>query len=154
MTLLDLARLTRANAVMILVLLLTGVGAAYLITVRMPHVYQADASGYVRVAGAAESTGEGIAATTLSGSKAESYLPIVDSRAVAQRVIDETGIDASPAEVAGRVSASVAPNSRISLASERASASWALYFSSATRASAWASSACFIPPSMAAARSS
>ena len=111
MTLLDVVRLTRANALMILVLVATGLAAAYVITSRTAHVYQADASGYVRVTGSAESTGEGIAATTLSGSKAESYLPIVDSRAVAQRVIDETGIRASPAEVAGRVSASVAPNS-------------------------------------------
>ncbi len=111
MTLLDVVRLTRANALMIFVLVVTGLAAAFVITSRTPHVYQADASGYVRVTGSAESTGEGIAATTLSGSKAESYLPIVDSRAVAQRVIDETGIRASPAEVAGRVSASVAPNS-------------------------------------------
>jgi capsular exopolysaccharide synthesis family protein len=112
-TLLDFVRLTRANVWMILVLVLTGVGAAYVLTDRMPEVYRADASGYVRVAGQAESTGEGIAATTLSGSKAESYLPLVDSRAVAQRVIDETGIEASPAEVAGRVTASVATNSVI-----------------------------------------
>ena len=42
----------------------------------------------------------------------------------------------------------------MALASVRASASWALYFSSAARASACASSACCIPPSMAAARSS
>ncbi len=111
MTLLDFVRLTRANVWMILVLALTGVGAAYVLTERMPEVYRADASGYVRVAGPAESTGEGIAANTLSGSKAESYLPLVDSRAVAQRVIDETGIEASPAEVAGRVTASVATNS-------------------------------------------
>ena len=113
MTLLDFVRLTRANVWMILVLVLTGAAAASVITARIPHVYQADASGYVLVAGQAESTGEGIAATSLSGSKAESYLPLVDSRAVAQRVIDETGIDASPAEVAGRVTASVAPNSVI-----------------------------------------
>ena len=44
--------------------------------------------------------------------------------------------------------------SRISLASVRAPASWALYFSRAAWASAWASSACCMPPSMAAARSS
>ena len=81
MTLLDVVRLTRAHAAMIVVLVLTGLGTAYLLTERMPHVYEADASGYVRVTGGAESTGEGIAATTLSGSKAESYLPIVDSRA-------------------------------------------------------------------------
>ncbi len=113
MTLLDFVRLSRANVWMILVLTLTGVLGAYALTLRMPHVYQADASGYVKATGSAENTGEGIAATSLSGSKADSYLPLVTSRSVAQRAIDETGIDASPAEVAGRVAASVAPNSVI-----------------------------------------
>jgi len=64
-TLLDFVRLTRANVWMILVLVLTGAAAASVITARIPHVYQADASGYVLVAGQAESTGEGIAATSL-----------------------------------------------------------------------------------------
>ncbi len=113
MTLLDFVRLTRVHVWMILVLVLTGLAGAYALTTRMPHVYKADASGYVRVSGASESTGEGLAANTLSGSKADSYLPLVTSRAVAQRAIDETGIDATPAAVAARVSAAVAPNSVI-----------------------------------------
>jgi succinoglycan biosynthesis transport protein ExoP len=112
-TLLDFARVTRAHLWMILVLTVAGAGAAYAITERLPQVYQADASGYVRVGGGDGSTGEGIAATSLGGSKADSYLPLVTSRAVAQRVIEDTGIDATPAELAGRVAANVAPNSVI-----------------------------------------
>src|SRR5688572_8012966 len=79
----------------------------------MPEVYLADASGYVVVGGDRQSTGEGLAATTLGGSKADSYLPLVTGRAVAQRAIEATGIEASPAEVAARVGATVAPNSVI-----------------------------------------
>ena len=113
MTLLDLVRLTRAHLLSLLVLTLVGGASAYALTLRMPSVYVADASGYVKVAATGDTTGEGIAATTLSGSKAESYLPLVTSRAVAQRAIELTGIDASPAAVAGRVTASVAPSSVI-----------------------------------------
>ena len=113
MTVLDFVRLTRAHLLSLVVLTLVGAGAAYAITVRMPEVYLADASGYVVVGGDRQSTGDGLAATTLGGSKADSYLPLVTGRAVAQRAIEATGIDASPAEVAARVDATVAPNSVI-----------------------------------------
>ncbi len=113
MTLLDFVRLTRAHLLGLVFLTLFGGAAAYGMTLRMPEVYLADASGYVRVEGSGTSTGDGIAATSLGGSKADSYLPLVTSRAVAERAIEQTGIPASPAEVAGRVGASVAANSVI-----------------------------------------
>ena len=113
MTILDVVRLSRAHVWSLLFLTLVGVGAAYVITERMPEVYLADASGYVVVGGEARTSGEGLAASTLGGSKADSYLPLVTGRAVAQRAIEATGIDASPAEVAARVSATVAPDSVI-----------------------------------------
>ncbi|MFQ6173048.1 polysaccharide biosynthesis tyrosine autokinase [Oryzobacter sp. R7] len=111
MTLLDAVRLSRAHLLHLVVLTLVGVAAAVVITERMPPVYVADASGYVVVSGEQRSSGEGLVATTLGGTKADSYLPLVTGRAVAQRAIEATGIDASPAEVAARVSASVAENS-------------------------------------------
>lgn len=111
MTVLDFVRLTRAHLLSLVVLTLVGAGTAFLLTQRMPEVYLADASGYVVVGADQTSTGDGLAATTLGGSKADSYLPLVTGRAVAQRAIAQTGIHASPAEVAGRVGASVAPNS-------------------------------------------
>ena len=113
MTLLDFARLTRAHLLSLVVLTLVGAGTAYLVTLRMPEVYLADASGYVVVGGDKQSSGDGIAAATLGGSKADSYLPLVTGRAVAQRAIESTGIQASPPEVAARVEASVAPSSVI-----------------------------------------
>ncbi|MBM6404322.1 polysaccharide biosynthesis tyrosine autokinase [Phycicoccus sp. CSK15P-2] len=113
MTLLDFVRLTRAHMLSLVFLTLVGGAVAYGLTLRMPEVYVADASGYVRVEGTGTSTGDGIAATSLGGSKADSYLPLVTSRAVAQRVIEETGIQATPAAVAARVSASVAESSVI-----------------------------------------
>lgn len=111
MTLLDAVRLSRAHWLHLVVLTLVGVAAAFVLTERMPSVYVADASGYVVVSGEQRSSGEGLAATTLGGTKADSYLPLVTGRAVAQRAIEATGIDASPAQVAARVSASVADNS-------------------------------------------
>lgn len=113
MTVLDFVRITRAHLVSLVVLMLAGAGAAYALTLRMPEVYLADASGYVVVSGDQTSTGDGIAATSLGGTKADSYLPLVTGRAVAQRAIEDTGIAASPPEVAARVGASVAPNSVI-----------------------------------------
>lgn len=113
MTVLDFVRLTRAHLLSLVVLTLVGAGAAHALTLRMPEVYLADASGYVVVGGDKQSTGDGIAAATLGGSKADSYLPLVTGRAVAQRAIESTGIPASPPEVAARVAASVAPNSVI-----------------------------------------
>ncbi len=113
MTLLDFVRLTRAHLLSLVFLTLVGGAVAYGLTLRMPEVYLADASGFVRVAGSGESTGDGLAANSLGGSKAESYLPLVTSRAVAERAIAATGIDATPAEVAGRVGASVATGSVI-----------------------------------------
>ncbi|PKW27090.1 polysaccharide biosynthesis tyrosine autokinase [Phycicoccus duodecadis] len=113
MTLLDFVRLSRTHLLSLVLLTLLGGAAAFGLTTRLPQVYQADASGYVRVTAAGSSTGEGIAANALSGSKADSYLPLVTSRAVAQRAIEATGVKASPASVASRVTASVAPDSVI-----------------------------------------
>ncbi|NHA68792.1 polysaccharide biosynthesis tyrosine autokinase [Phycicoccus flavus] len=113
MTLLDFVRLTRTHLLFLVVLTLAGGAAAYGLTLRMPSVYLADASGYVRIDGAGASTGESIAANSLGGSKADSYLPLVTSRAVAQRAITATGIDASPEDVARRVTGTVAENSVI-----------------------------------------
>ena len=62
---------------------LVGAGSAWVITERMPEVYLADASGYVVVGGDQQTSGEGLAATTLGGTKADSYLPLVTGRAVA-----------------------------------------------------------------------
>ena len=98
MTILDFVRLSRAHVWSLLFLTLVGAGSAYVITQRMPEVYLADASGYVVVGSDAQTTGEGLAATTLGGTKADSYLPLVTGRAVAQRAIEATGIhgDAGP----------------------------------------------------------
>jgi polysaccharide biosynthesis transport protein len=112
-TLLDFVRLSRAHVWSLLFLTLVGAGSAWVITERMPEVYLADASGYVVVGGDQQTSGEGLAATTLGGTKADSYLPLVTGRAVAQGAIEATGIDATPAQVAARVSATVAPESVI-----------------------------------------
>ncbi len=113
MTILDFVRLSRAHLLHLVVLTVVGAGVALAVTAQMPTVFLADASGYVVVGGDPQTSGEGLAETTLGGTKADSYLPLVTGRAVAQRAIEETGIQASPAEVAGRVGASVAPNSVI-----------------------------------------
>ncbi len=113
MTILDFVRLSRAHVWSLLFLTLVGAGSAWVITERMPEVYLADASGYVVVGGDQQTSGEGLAATTLGGTKADSYLPLVTGRAVAQDAIEATGIDATPSEVASRVSATVAPESVI-----------------------------------------
>ena len=85
MTILDFVRLSRAHVWSLLFLTLVGAGSAWVITQRMPEVYLADASGYVMVGSDQQTSGEGLAATTLGGTKADSYLPLVTGRAVRGR---------------------------------------------------------------------
>lgn len=111
MTVLDFVRLSRAYLPFLVLMTLLGGGAAYAWTARQPAVYLANASGYVVIGGAQASTGDILAGNAAGGSKADSYLPLVTGRSVAERAIEETGIDASPAAVAARVGAFVVPNS-------------------------------------------
>lgn len=110
MTIVDFVRLTRLNLWLIVLAVIIGGAVGYGYALTLPKVYTADASGYVVTASPQMSTGDVFAGSALAGSKADSYLPLVTSRAVASKVIEKLGLEASPGEIAGRVSASVEPN--------------------------------------------
>lgn len=110
MTIVDFVRLTRANLWRIILAVLAGAALAYGYAMTLPKLYTADASGYVVTAANAQTTGDVFAGSALAGSKADSYLPLVGSRAVAAKVVEKLQLQAQPAEIAGRVSADVTSN--------------------------------------------
>ena len=113
MTLIDFVRLSRANLWRIILAVLAGAVLAYGYAATLPKIYTADASGYVVTASGAQTTGDVFAGSALAGSKADSYLPLVRSRAVAAEVVKKLNLNADPAAIAGRVSGMVEPSSVI-----------------------------------------
>lgn len=113
MTLIEFVRLSRSNLWRIILATIAGYALAYGYASTLPKVYTADASGYVVTASGAQTTGDVFAGSALAGSKADSYLPLVRSRAVAAQVVDKLKLDADPATIAGRVSGMVEPASVI-----------------------------------------
>jgi len=107
MTILDFVRMTRHNLWRILLCVILGVVAMALYSATRPVLYSATSTGYV-VVGNADNVGELYNGTVLAQGKAQSYIPLVTSTPVGQRIIDELGLQgASPAGVAGSLSASV-----------------------------------------------
>lgn len=113
MTLIDFVRLTRANLWRILLAVIAGAALAVGYASTLPKIYSADASGYVVTASGGQTTGDVFAGSALAGSKADSYLPLVRSRAVAARVVEELHLEADPAAIAGSVTGMVEPASVI-----------------------------------------
>lgn len=101
MTLLDFARMTRANLLWLLLFVLLGTGVAAAYTLTLPVKYSAKSTGYVVVAGA-----DPFSAQAAAEQKAESYVPFVGSEGVNARIQAELG------SVPGSVSAHVVPNTR------------------------------------------
>ncbi len=108
MTILDFVRLTRHNFLLLLAAIGLGilVMAGYSFT--RPTLYSATSTGYV-VVGSSGTLADAYNGTTLGQGKAQSYLPLVNSTNVAQRIIDDLGIQASPGSIAGSLSAEVVP---------------------------------------------
>lgn len=69
-----------------------------------PKTYRANASGLV-TAGVSSDLGSALAGENLAKSRVKSYLDVAHSRTVAQRVIDDLDLEASPQGLVGQVSA-------------------------------------------------
>lgn len=111
-TLVELLRLLRSNAIFIAVLTLVGGLFALAHVSRIAPTYMSDASGYV-VVGKAATPGEVIANDSIAGSKADSYLPLLQGRAVAKEASDILDGVISPEAIVGRISGEVQPNTVI-----------------------------------------
>lgn len=110
MTIEDFLRLLLRNAVLLIVLTVLGAAAGFGFSYTKAPVYQASALGFVRGA-----TGAGTDPLSDQNqySKAQFYLPLFQTRAVGQTIVDELGMEASPDAVAGSLSTSLDPNAPI-----------------------------------------
>lgn len=113
MTLIDFVRLTRANLWRLILAVLIGGVAAYGYALTLPKVYASNASGYVVAGGGDQTTSAVIQGNAIAGNKAESYVPLVMSRAVGAKVVQKLGLRASATDVSSRVTGSVDPGSVI-----------------------------------------
>lgn len=106
MTLDDLWKLTRRHAIAIMACVLAGLVLAYGWMLLQPKEYTASAGGYV-TAGGGQSIGESFSSQTLAQQKAKAYVTLFTNRNVTQAVIKNLGLDATPQELATRISATV-----------------------------------------------
>ncbi|MBM7499188.1 capsular exopolysaccharide synthesis family protein [Brachybacterium muris] len=109
MTIEDFLRLLLRNALLLVLLTVLGAAAGYGFSYTKAPVYQASALGFVR--GAAGS--DPVNSTQGQYSKAQFFLPLFQTRAVGQTIVDELGMDASPDAVAGSLATSLDPNAPI-----------------------------------------
>src|SRR5699024_10265861 len=94
----------RTTWVSILAVTVAGALLALAFALVQPKTYRANASGIV-TAGVSSDLGSALAGENLAKSRVKSYLDIAHSRSVAQRVVDELDLDASPQALVGQVSA-------------------------------------------------
>ena len=104
MELSDYLRVLRSHWVGVLALVVAGVAAAAVFNLTQPQVYAANATGFVSAAGSGDNPALGSVADTLAKSRAKSYVDIARSRATAEGVIAELGLETSPSALIGQIS--------------------------------------------------
>lgn len=106
MTFGDFVRLSRAYVWVLIGCTLLGAALMIAKTTREPVLYSATSSGLVKV-GNAGTASEEQGNSQVAEDKANLYAYLVRSTPVAERVVDELGLDVPPSAIAGRFSASV-----------------------------------------------
>lgn len=102
MELLDYMRAVRAHLVGVVLIVLVAIGVAGVYTLSQPKVYAADAGGFV-TAGQATDSGLAQLNDSLAKSRAASYVDIAKSRAVADLVIEDLGLDTTAPSLIGNI---------------------------------------------------
>lgn len=92
MDLTEIWGIVRRNWLFLLVSVAVGLGLGAGVSVLQPELYSATTTGYV-VAGNSATVGDAFAGKNLAAEKAATYLPLVESRSVAEAVAKELGID-------------------------------------------------------------
>ena len=92
MSLIEYWVLLRKNWILLVGSALLGIVVGAGVSWFQPTLYTATSTGYV-VAGGSSSIGDAFAGSTLAAEKAETYLPLVKSRSVAERVAKELSLD-------------------------------------------------------------
>jgi succinoglycan biosynthesis transport protein ExoP len=106
MTFAEFVRLSRAYKWVLVGSAIVGVLVMVAFTTRQPVLYAASSTGIVKV-GTSGSVGEEMSNLQLADEKIKLYTTLISTTPVAERVIDELGLNASPGDVAGRLSAAV-----------------------------------------------
>lgn len=109
MTVIDLLRVARRNLLLLLVCALLGIGisAGYVFT--RPLVYEANALGLV-VAGDTSSVGGTLSGDNVAQQRAQAYVTLIGTRAVADRISTGLGASGDPGAASGSVSAAAVEN--------------------------------------------
>lgn len=92
MTLIQFWRLLRKNWLILLVFTILGVAVGGGVSALQPRLYSATSTGYV-VAGESSTLGDAFASTELAAKKASTYLPLVKSRSVAEKIAEDLSLD-------------------------------------------------------------
>lgn len=103
MELADYWRILRRHWLGACAIVLATLGVAALYTLAQPQVYAANANGFVST-GPADNPALSSVNDQLAKSRATSYVDIAQSRATAEAVIDELGLNTSPAGLVGSIS--------------------------------------------------
>ena len=103
MELIDYWRILRRHWLGVVAIVLATVAIAAAYTLAQPKVYSANANGFVST-GTADNPALSSVNDQLAKSRATSYVDIATSRATAQAVIEDLGLDASPAGLVGSIS--------------------------------------------------
>lgn len=123
MTVIEFLRLSRANWLVILAAIVLGIigGLGYSLT--QPQVFTSTSTGFVVAGGGETDAGVGsvIAGSQVAQDRANAYIPIINSRRVSEEVVALSQMGLQYGDVAGRLSASVAPGSSLIVVSANAS---------------------------------
>lgn len=114
MTVLDFLRLTRANLALLLATTLLGLALGFGVAMLQPKTYTSMSTGFVSATTSETgSVGDVLNGDTAAQSKANAYLPLISSRAVAEKIAQNSSLGLQPGEVAGRLSAEVVAGSAL-----------------------------------------
>lgn len=102
MELTDYLRILRAHWLGVLALTITTALAALAFSLAQPKVYAANANGFVS-SGLNDNPALASVSDSLAKSRAKSYVDIAKSRATAQTVIDDLGLEAGPSSLIGSI---------------------------------------------------
>ena len=106
MTLEDLWKLTRRHIIAIVLCAALGLVTSFLWMILQDEVYTANSSGYV-TAGGGQSISESFSSQTLAQQKAKAYVTLFTNRNVTEAVVKELKLDATPSELANRITATL-----------------------------------------------
>lgn len=110
MTVADFLRLTRQSWLILLIGVLVGAGLGAAYTAMQPRVFSASSSGFITSPGGADlfSSGGGSGdGTSASVTRVGSYVPLINSRQVFERIAADPAIDLQGQPLEGRLSATV-----------------------------------------------